>query len=186
MPAQVFKTLIAGPPNTGKTSLVKAYLGERFKTTYTATVGVMMNVAQMEFPEGRVVLSLIDMGGQESFRSLGSRFYQGSHHLILVYDITSRETFKGVVEWYQALTDGVCLSSEHPFGGSLVGNKVDLEDRREISAKEGKQMASLLNLDFFQTSAKTGQGVAEVFHNAALASRTRVRTLVADRVGFGR
>ncbi|MHA1961769.1 MAG: Rab family GTPase [Candidatus Thorarchaeota archaeon] len=175
MSAEVFKTLIAGPPNSGKTSLIKAYLGKGFQTDYTATVGVMMDVAQMELPEGKVVLSLIDLGGQQSFRGLGGRFYKGAHHLILVYDVTKRESLKDVADWYTTLTEGICMPSEDPFGGSLVGNKIDLVDKIEIEPEEGKQMAGLLSLDFFLTSAKTGTGVAEVFINAGTASRMRAR-----------
>lgn len=178
MSAEVFKTLIAGPPNSGKTSLIKAYLGGEFETTYSATIGVMMNVAQLQLPDGKVVLSLVDLGGQQSFRGLGGRFYKGAHHLILVYDVTNRGSLREVAEWYTNLTEGICMPSENPFGGSLVGNKIDLEDKIAITPEEGKQMADLLSLDFFLTSAKTGEGVAEIFINAGSNSRMRAKQAV--------
>ncbi len=170
---ELYKAIIIGPRNVGKSSLVRRYLEDIFTETYTATVGVNMHAANMNFPDGTVVLSLVDLGGQESFTLLRSRFYQGAHHVMLIYDCTERETFDQIVDWYENLALSFCQAEKNPISGALVSNKCDLSEEIEVTPQEGKQLADVLCLDFFETSAKTGDGVGELFINAATTSRTR-------------
>ncbi len=170
---ELYKALVIGPRNVGKSSLVRRYLEDIFTETYTATIGVNMNPANMDFPDGTVVMNIVDLGGQESFSLLRSRFYQGAHHVMLIYDCTERETFDQIVDWYENLALSFCEAAKNPVSGALVGNKCDLKEKMEVSSQEGKQLADVLCLDFFETSAKTGQGVGELFINAATTSRTR-------------
>jgi len=167
---ELFKTLIVGPPNAGKTSLVRRYQSDEFKDNYAATIAADLSVMQFEFPEGKVVLTIIDVGGQESFAALRNKFYSGAHHLILVYDATSRDSFDRITPLYKALTEKICIQRDQFLGGSLVANKVDLTDRIEVSPEDGRLLAGLLTLEFFETSAKTGQNVSELFHFAAAES----------------
>jgi small GTP-binding protein len=155
----------------GKSSLVRRYLSDTFQPDYTATVGVDMKPSMVDFPDGRVVMSIVDLGGQESFTSLRNRFYQGSHHVILVYDVTNRETFDAIPKWYESLNQGVCLPEEVALGGTLVGNKVDVTEKIVVDTEEGQQLADLLSLAFFETSAATGKSVAELFIHAASSCR---------------
>ena len=131
----------------------------------------------VDFPDGRVVMSIVDLGGQESFTSLRNRFYQGSHHVILVYDVTNRESFDAIPKWYESLSAGVCLPNEVALGGTLVGNKIDNRDNITVSTEEGKGLADLLSLAFFETSAATGDSVAELFIHAASSCREFSRQL---------
>ncbi len=167
MTAQVYKTLVMGPRNVGKTSLIQRYLRDDFNESYTATVGVGMNIASFEFPEGKVVLSVVDLGGQHSFAALRNRFYAGSHHVILVFDVTERATFDDIPEWFDNLAESVCISGAMTIPGSLVANKIDLEARRDVSKKEVENLASILSLKYFETSAKEGTNVSELFFHAA-------------------
>ena len=169
--AMVFKTLIIGPGGVGKSSLVRRYLSDTFQPDYTATVGVDMKPSMVDFPDGRVVMSIVDLGGQESFTSLRSRFYQGSHHVIFVYDVTNRESFDAIPKWYESFSSGVCLPDEIAFGGTLVGNKIDDTEKIVVLTEEGKGLADLFSLAFFETSAATGESVAELFIHAASACR---------------
>jgi small GTP-binding protein len=168
---ELYKAIIVGPPNVGKSSLVRKYQKDEFKDGYTATVAADLSVSQFDFPEGKVVLTIVDIGGQETFAGLRNRFYEGAHHLIMVYDATSRSSFEKITPLYKALTEKICIQREHFLGGSLVANKCDLLDKIEVSEEEGRLLADLLTLGFFMTSAKTGQNVAELFHFAAAESR---------------
>jgi Ras-related protein Rab-1A len=170
---ELYKAIVIGPRNVGKSSLVRRYLEDIFTETYTATVGVDMKAANMDFPDGTVVMSIVDLGGQESFTLLRSRFYQGAHHVMLIYDCTERETFDQIVDWYENLALSFCRDDKNPVSGALVSNKCDLTDEMEVTPLEGKRLADVLCLDFFETSAKTGEGVGELFINAATTSRTR-------------
>jgi Ras-related protein Rab-1A len=174
---EVFKIVLAGPRNVGKTSLLRRYLSGEFEPRYTATVGVNLNVATLEFPDGRVVLDVVDLAGQQSFVSLRNRFYQGTHHLILVYDMTDRSTFEEVPKWYDAITKGSCPSGGMHLTGSLVGNKADMADKLTVKTKEGNDLAKLLSMEYFEASAKTGQNVSEIFLHAAASCRATLESL---------
>ncbi|MFW9909855.1 MAG: Rab family GTPase [Candidatus Thorarchaeota archaeon] len=171
MATEVYKAIVIGPASVGKSSLVRRYLEDIFTETYTATIGAQLKAANMNFPDGTVVLSIVDLGGQESFELLRSQFYQGAHYVMLVYDPTERETFDAIIEWYEGLALSFCERSENPVNGALVANKSDKESFFEVDPQEGRQLAQVLCLDFYQTSAKTGENVGELFINAAIKSR---------------
>ena len=166
MSAEVFKTLIVGPPNVGKTSLVRRHHVGEFTDTYAATIGVGMNVATFDLPSGKVVLSILDVGGQESFSALRTRFAAGAHHIMLVFDLTDRSTFDTIPQWWESI-QVVCTREHGLLGGTLVGNKVDITDKREVTHEEAKLLADMLCLDYIETSARTGENVAELFLHAA-------------------
>ncbi|MHA2359268.1 MAG: Rab family GTPase [Candidatus Thorarchaeota archaeon] len=171
MSIELYKAIIVGPPNVGKSSLVRRYQSDEFRETHTATIGADLSAATFEFPEGRVVLTIADIGGQETFAGLRNQFYQGAHHLIMVYDVTERTTFERITALHEALTEKICIQRDDFLGGSLVANKFDRSDEAQVTEQEGKLLADLLTLKFFPTSAKTGMNVSELFHYAASESR---------------
>lgn len=174
--AEVYKAIVIGPPNVGKSSLIRRYQVGEFTDEYTATVGLDMKAATFQFPAATVILTVVDIGGQQSFTGLRSRFFAGSHHMILVFDKTDRSTFDLMPQWHGSLTKNVNIP-EHLFPrGSLVGNKADLEDKVEVTTEEGKRMADILTLEYFDASAKTGMNVAEIFLHAATESRQLGKT----------
>lgn len=171
---ELYKAIIVGPPNVGKSSIVRRYQSDEFRETHTATIGADLSAATFEFPEGRVVLTIADIGGQETFAGLRNQFYQGAHHLIMVYDMTDRSTFERITDLYEALTEKICIQREEFLGGSLVANKSDMKDKAQVTSQEGQLLADLLTLKYFETSAKTGENISELFHYAAAESR-RIR-----------
>ncbi len=168
---ELYKAIIVGPPNVGKSSLVRRYQSDEFRETHTATIGAELSAATFDFPEGRVVLTIADIGGQETFAGLRNQFYQGAHHLIMVYDVTDHSTFEKITNLHEALTEKICIQREDFLGGSLVANKSDIVEEAQVTFQEGQLLADLLTLKFFETSAKTGENVSELFHYAAAESR---------------
>jgi Ras-related protein Rab-8A len=168
---ELYKAIIVGPPNVGKSSLVRRYQSDEFREAHTATIGADLSAATFEFPEGRVVLTIADIGGQESFAGLRNQFYQGAHHLIMVYDVTVRSTFNRITDLHEALTEKICIQRDDFLGGSLVANKSDMKEDAQVTTQDGQLLADLLTLKFFETSAKTGMNVSELFHFAAAESR---------------
>ena len=100
-----------------------------------------------------------DTAGQEKFRSITRSYYRGAAGALLLYDITRRETFEHLTTW---LDDCRQYSNER-IVITLIGNKSDLEHKREVSAEEGKAFADKHGLNFLETSAKTAENVDEGF-----------------------
>ncbi|MHA1909521.1 MAG: Rab family GTPase, partial [Candidatus Thorarchaeota archaeon] len=116
-----------------------------------------------------VILTVIDLGGQDDFSSLRTQYYKGAHYSILVYDVTSRESFECLPEWYAGILKNLDLSgSGHDkLPGFLVGNKIDLDAEREVSSKDGRIYADLIGWQFWESSAKTGKNIKEIFNRIA-------------------
>jgi len=169
--AELYKAIIVGAPSVGKSSLVRRYQTNEFREDHTATVAADLSAIAFDFPEGKVVLTVVDVGGQETFAGLRNRFYEGAHHLIMVYDMTNKETFKRITPLHEALTDKICIQRDKFLGGSLVANKCDLKNEAVITEQEGRLLADLLQLDYIETSARTGHNVPEMFLHAATESR---------------
>ena len=113
--------------------------------------------------ERNIRIQIWDTAGQESFRSITRSYYKNSTCAFIVYDITSRKTFDNVILWLKECKD-MCFKDVLIC---LVGNKSDLEGRREISFEEGENFAKDNNLMFFETSAKDGSNIQELFINSA-------------------
>lgn len=100
-----------------------------------------------------------DTAGQERFRTITSSYYKGSNGVIIVYDVTNRESFNNVGKWIDDLRQYAALD----VSILLVGNKNDLGSSVVVSYDEGKQLADRLGVKFFETSAKTCHNVREAF-----------------------
>ncbi len=156
------KAIIVGEFAVGKTSLCKRYATGMFKEEYKPTLGVDIFTRKIEIKDfGSVILSIWDTAGQEKFRKMYPRYYKGAKYAILVYDVTSRETFESLPSWVEEINKH---AGNIPI--ILVGNKVDLEAYRQVSKEEGLKLAEKLNLHgFYEASARTGLNVNEIFES---------------------
>ena len=118
-------------------------------------------------------IQIWDTAGQEAFRSITRSYYKNSTCAFIVYDITSRKTFDNLTIWLNECKD-MCYKD---ILICLVGNKSDLEGRRAISYEEGEQFATENQLLFFETSAKEGNNIAEMF--------TETATILVDKIESG-
>jgi len=108
-------------------------------------------------------IQIWDTAGQEAFRSITRSYYKNSTCAFIVYDITSKKSFEDVVIWMKECKD-MCYKD---ILICLIGNKCDLEERRAVSTEDGKKFAEENNLLFFETSAKDGTNINEVFSQSA-------------------
>ena len=108
----------------------------------------------------KIKLTIWDTAGQERFRTLTSAYYRGAQGVILVYDITRRDTFDNIREWLKEVD---IFTTKENVIKVLVGNKIDLEKSRKISRNEGSEFARQYNMLFFEASAKTKLGVQDAF-----------------------
>ena len=113
----------------------------------------------MEINGKNVKIQIWDTAGQEAFQAITRTYYKGAIGALLVYDITRRETFTHVTKWL----DDVRTNSSKNVTVILIGNKKDLEDKRQVSYEEGEAFAKENGLMFLETSAKTAYNVVEAF-----------------------
>jgi small GTP-binding protein len=164
------RVVVVGDTSVGKTSLIAAAIGEGFNLFEKNTVGANWHLYSTSVRGEPFELQIWDTAGQERFRTLGPLYYRNALAAIAVYDISSRESFINLSRWTDAVIN-VAGPSTLIF---IVGNKVDLPDDnggREVTFDEGETWATAdeRKYQFFETSAKTGQGVANVFQQVAEA-----------------
>lgn len=114
-------------------------------------------------------MQIWDTAGQDRFRTLTSSYYRGAHGIIIVYDVTSRDSFDNVRQWMKEIEK---FASEH-VNKLLVGNKWDLEEQREVTTDEGKDLAKKFDIPFLEVSAKNAVCVDETF--TTMASEIQAR-----------
>ena len=154
------KIITLGDTSVGKSSFILKYIDDRFSYNYIATLGLDFKQKKIKLKSGEEVrLRIFDTAGQERFKSISINFIKKAHGILLIYDITKRNTFESVKKWMDSILDAsgekICIL--------LVGNKCDLEEERAVSKEEGEQKAKEYNLDFFETSCKEGININEVF-----------------------
>ena len=154
-----YKMIMFGSISVGKTSLVNRYVNNKFEPSYISTLGY--NVYEKQIPHNNVILSIMiyDVGGQEQFRDLRRKYAEGANTAFIIYDITNRESFEKIADWKHNL---FLFAGEIPF--IIIGNKLDLEEERKVTFKEGMELSYQLGaLEYVETSAKTGTDVEKAF-----------------------
>ncbi|KAF9558155.1 hypothetical protein EC968_007226 [Mortierella alpina] len=156
------KLLLIGSSGTGKSSLLMRFVDGVFLAPdeISATIGVDFKVKVIDVEGKKYKLTIWDTAGQERFRTLTSSYYRGAQGVILVYDVSSRDSFNDLQTWFNEL-DTYCSSKE--VVRMIVGNKVDKESSREVSKQEGQEFARKLQTLFVECSAKTKLGVQQAF-----------------------
>lgn len=135
-------------------------MDNEFKIEHQVTIGVEFGAFVAKIDEKIVKLQIWDTAGQESFRSITRIFYRGAHCVFLTYDITREETFNNVLEWLKEVKQ----HANPEILIYLIGNCCDLEDEREVTRERAIDFCKEYSIDkFFETSAKTGNQVEEVF-----------------------
>ncbi|KAF8976318.1 hypothetical protein BGZ46_008359 [Entomortierella lignicola] len=155
------KLLLIGSSGTGKSSLLMRFVDGVFLAPdeISATIGVDFKVKVIDVEGKKYKLTIWDTAGQERFRTLTSSYYRGAQGVILVYDVSNRDSFNDLQTWFNEL-DTYCSSKE--VVRMIVGNKVDKESR-EVSKQEGQELARKLQTLFVECSAKTRLGVQQAF-----------------------
>jgi len=160
------KIVLLGNINVGKTSIASRYCKNSFNEHHINTIGGAYQQQKVVLGNGAMVkLHIWDTSGQERFRAMTNLYYRDAQVAILTYDITSESSFVGIEFWIEELKYKV--ENENMIL-CLVGNKCDVsDDERKIPINKGKKFAEDNNMIFYETSAKTGQGVKELFVDIA-------------------
>ncbi|XP_064394748.1 ras-related protein Rab-6A-like isoform X2 [Halichondria panicea] len=164
-PLRKFKLVFLGEQSVGKTSLITRFMYDSFDNTYQPTIGIDFFAKTVHLESKTVRLQLWDTAGQERFRSLIPSYIRDSTVAVVVYDITNANSFQQVNKWIE----DVRAERGNDVIIMLVGNKTDLQDKRQVSMEEGERKAQELNVMFIETSAKAGYNVKQLFRRVAAA-----------------
>ena len=159
----LFKYIIIGDAAVGKSNLLLRYTHGQFKPEYQLTIGVEFGAKNVQINDKVYRIQIWDTAGQENFRSITRAYYKNSACALVVYDISSRDSFNNVSTWI----DDCKNQSPKTIFMVLVGNKSDLSDRRQVNTEEGQELAEKYGMLFFETSAKNGTNVEEIFFESA-------------------
>ena len=147
----------------GKSCILLQFTDNKFLYQHELTIGVEFGAKTIDINGKSIKIQIWDTAGQEAFQAITRTYYKGAIGALLVYDITRRETFTHVTKWL----DDVRTNSSKNVTVILIGNKKDLEDKRQVSYEEGEAFAKENGLMFLETSAKTAYNVVESFNLSA-------------------
>ena len=147
----------------GKSCILLQFTDNKFRYQHELTIGVEFGAKTIDINGKSIKIQIWDTAGQEAFQAITRTYYKGTIGALLVYDITRRETFTHVTKWL----DDVRTNSSKNVTVILIGNKKDLEDKRQVSYEEGEAFAKENGLMFLETSAKTAYNVVESFNLSA-------------------
>ena len=154
------KIILVGDTNVGKTQIIRRYVDKTFDDIYVSTIGYDLKPVNIELEDKIFKLSIYDTVGQEKFRSIIRGYFKNSACAIIVFDITNEQSFESVKQWFEE-----CKSlGSKDIHMVLVGNKIDLEDKRKVSEEEGNKLADELGINYFETSAKAGKNIETIFN----------------------
>ena len=169
------KVVLLGATSVGKTCIVTRATSDFFDPEQVSTVGASFSAKTVESDDCRVTLRIWDTAGQERFRSLAPMYYQGSQAAIIVFSIDSNDSFEEASQWVEELKNHFD-QMPHLY---LVGNKADLIDRRLVTVENAQERADKMGATYFETSAKTGQNVEELF--ASIAEKIKLTEKPSDQ-----
>jgi len=149
------KILIIGESGVGKSSLLLRFTDDTFDPEQPSTIGVDFKVKTLSVDGNRAKLAIWDTAGQERFRTLTPSYYRGAQGVILVFDVSNRNSFTKLETWLNELDT---FSTKHDIIKMVVGNKIDMPNR-DVTREEGLKFARKHHTLYIEASAKTREGV---------------------------
>ena len=157
----IYKIIVIGDPRVGKTSLLTKFATQKFDDIYLPTIGANITKQQINIDATVISMMVWDIAGQQEFYEVYKSYYNGSNGVIIVYDVTRRDTFDNIESWYEeCANNGI---GHIPM--IIVGNKIDLD--REVDKNDAENIADSLSAKYFETSAKEDINVNDIFSEVA-------------------
>ena len=154
------KIIIVGDSGVGKTNLITRFASDKFDKKSRATIGVEFLYKTLKINKEIFKIEIWDTAGQERYKSIASAYYKGARGAIVVYDITSEDSFKNIDLWIEEVKSKAASNLQI----MLIGNKSDLFADRKISKEKGIDKARSLNVFLFEASALDKTNVNEAFN----------------------
>ena len=157
----ILKILTIGDNNVGKSSIIEKYIDDKFDGNNKPTIGIDFKTKIIQKGNELIKLSIYDTAGEEKYRYLIKNYYNGANGILLIYDITNRNSFHNLNLWFEELEKNLDLNNLYIY---LIGNKADLIQEREVSYEEAKDFADKKNISYIEISAKTGDNINKLFN----------------------
>ncbi|CAL1263491.1 unnamed protein product [Larinioides sclopetarius] len=157
------KTCVIGSQGVGKTSMIYQLSMKQFKTNVTPTIGASFSCKVIDVDSYTIRFQIWDTAGQETYKSMLPMYYRKANLAIVVFDITCYESYSSLPKWIEELqknADNNCVIC-------IVGNKLDLEHKRAVDRNKAAHFAKSIGALYFETSAKTNEGIMDVFIHVA-------------------
>ena len=163
------KVLMVGESGVGKTCIIQRFIKNQFSTNHLSTIAIDFKMKLLKIRGSNIKMQIWDTAGQERFNTLTSGFFKGSDGIILTYSIIDKNSFENINKWMLQ----VRTLAPPDVKVILVGNKSDFNER-VVTYKEGKEMAEKYNIIFFETSAKSGENIKNVFQTMGEQVREKI------------
>jgi len=159
-----YKILMLGDSGSGKTSILIRYTNDTFTPTFITTIGIDFKIKTIKIEDKILKLQIWDTAGQERFRSITESYYRGAYAIVLLYDVTNRNTFLNIKNWMESISKNVSSKTKVV----LVGNKIDVDKSLiTVSTEEGKELSKQYKIPFFECSARKDINIKEIFETIA-------------------
>ena len=158
----VLPLMLLGDSQVGKSSLLLRLTGNQFNDSQLTTVGKESYIMQVNLHGYELKMKIWDTAGQERFKSMSVQVIKTSDAVVLVYAINDRNSFNALDKWLLKISEASDISKKPII---VIGNKSDLDDKRQVSYEEGKNFAKNKGYNFYETSAKTGENINEAFND---------------------
>ena len=155
----MFKVVLIGDMKVGKTNIVSRYIKNEFNKDSMSTIGVEFGSKELVIEGHNVKVQIWDTAGQEKYKSITNAYYKGAKGAFVVYDITNKNSFDNADNWLNNLR----ASADKKCSIILIGNKSDLENKREVSIEQGEEKAKNNEIAFMETSALSGDNIDKAF-----------------------
>ena len=152
--------ILTGDIYVGKTSIINVLTGHKFNNDYEASIGVDFFSKTIKYKGKIIKLQIWDSAGQEKFRSLIPNYIRGSSLVFIVYDISNRKTFDNLQSWVDFVNN---IENSNIV---IIGNKIDLDSKREVTTEEGEKFCREKNYEFFEVSAKDDTNLNDMLFNS--------------------
>ena len=170
----IIKILTLGDTMVGKSSIVLRFSEDKFNESKFPTIGIDFKTKYIKVRDASVKVLIWDTAGQEKFRNIAKQYYKGANGVLLIYDVTSRKSFERIDDWLIELKENNKIDELYVV---LVGNKIDLDERREVSKEEGEKYAADNNINYSEVSAKTGAGILNLFNGITKGTMDKIFSL---------
>ena len=157
----ILKILTIGEQNIGKSSIIEKYIDDKFDGKIKPTIGIDFKTKLIQKGNEIIKISIYDTAGEEKYRYLIKNYYNGANGILLIYDITNKNSFNNLNYWLEELEKNCDINNLFIY---LVGNKADLIKEREVSYEEAKDFADKINIPYIEISAKTGDNINKLFN----------------------
>jgi len=161
------KVVLLGNSGVGKSSIGLRFAQDMFLEEQEPTLGAAYMSKTLTHDGKRVKINIWDTAGQERYRAMSRMYYQDAQAAILVFDISSRESFSELKNWHRELRE----NGPAQIAIAVAGNKCDLEDREAVSATEAQKWAGSIGASFLRTSTRTNHNIEALFR-AVLAQKS--------------